>query len=116
MATNGESARQWLEQNRGKVSKERILQIHENLLKKIDALNAADEAETADEHQGLLEALDVMEAYIEEQYGETPTPETPEPVELDHSSLASEPSTDVPVLDDTEKKKRFQNLLKTGKF
>lgn len=114
MATNGESARQWLESNKHKVSEERILHIRDNLQKKIEALAKADEPVDPTEEQGLVDALDVMDAFIERQFGESQPDEST--AELDYSSLVDSSASEAPILDDSEKQKRFQALLKKSKF
>ncbi|WP_257263780.1 hypothetical protein [Endozoicomonas sp. ONNA2] len=113
MATNGESARQWLEQNREQVSEERILQIRNNLVKKIDQMVDADNMNVSDEHQGLLEALDVMDAWLQERA--SPRETATETSALDYSPLIQEPSETAPKLTQEEKQRRFQNLLKATK-
>ncbi|WP_163369874.1 hypothetical protein [Endozoicomonas acroporae] len=113
MATNGESARQWLEQNREQISEERILQIRSNLVKKINQLADAEDLTVSDEHQGLLEALDVMDAWLQERA--TPQETAAEASTLDYSPLIQEPSETVPQLTQEEKLRRFQNLLKGTK-
>ena len=114
MATNGASARQWLESNKHKVSEQRVLQIRDNLQKKIEALSKADELNDPNEEQGLVEALDVMDAFIETRFGEAPAEEST--AELDYSSLVDSSGCEAPVLDTSEKQKRFQALLKNSKF
>lgn len=114
MATSGESARQWLESNKHKVSEERVTQIRDNLQKKIEAHTKADELADPTEEQGLLEALDVMDVFIESRFGE-PQPEE-STAELDYSSLTESSTSEAPVLDNSEKQKRFQELLKSSKF
>ena len=110
MATNGESARQWLEENKNQVSEQRIVQIRSNLVKKIDLL-AESGNDMSDEYQGLLEALDVMDNWL--QQGGTTQPA--EPSELDYRSLVEEPSEPAPLLSPQEKRQRFQSLLKASK-
>lgn len=114
MATNGASAKQWLESNKHKVSEQRIIQIRDNLQKKIEALTKADELTDLSEEQGLLEALDVMDAFIETRYGASPAEEST--AKLDYSSLVDSSDSGAPVLDTSEKQKRFQDLLKNSKF
>lgn len=114
MATNGASARQWLESNKHKVSEQRVLQIRDNLQKKIEALSKAEEPTDPNEEQGLVEALDVMDAFIETRYGESPAEESS--AELDYSSLVETSDCGAPVLDSPEKQRRFQELLKSSKF
>ncbi|MGB1270842.1 MAG: hypothetical protein ACPG5T_02080 [Endozoicomonas sp.] len=116
MATNGDSARKWLEENKHQVTETRVLQIRNNLEKKINELPESDVDGLSEEHQGLLEALDVLEAFLQEQSSaRTATNEVTGITGIDASPLISEPSEPVPQLDDTEKKHRFQQLLKTGK-
>ncbi|WP_419831409.1 hypothetical protein [Endozoicomonas atrinae] len=113
MATNGESARKWLEENREQISEERIIQIRSNLLKKINQMADADNLNESDEHQGLLEALDVMDAWLQERAA--PQEVTAETSMLDYSPLIQEPSEAAPQLTQEEKLRRFQNLLKATK-
>ena len=114
MATNGESARQWLESNKHKVSEQRIIQIRDSLQKKFETLTGADEPADPNEEQGLVEALDVMDAFIESRYGERPPEDSS--AELDYSSLIDSSGCQAPVLDGPEKQRRFQELLKKSKF
>ncbi|USE34470.1 hypothetical protein [Endozoicomonas sp. SCSIO W0465] len=113
MATNGESARKWLEENREQISEERILQIRSNLVKKINQMTDADNQNVSDEHQGLLEALDVMDVWLQERTASKEA--TMEASVLDYSPLIQEPSEPVPQLTQEEKHRRFQNLLKATK-
>ncbi|WP_257294719.1 hypothetical protein [Endozoicomonas sp. YOMI1] len=113
MATNGESARQWLQQNREQISEERILQIRSNLVKKINQMADPEDLTVSDEHQGLLEALDVMDNWLQERA--TPQETAEEASALDYSPLIQEPSEPAPQLTQEEKLRRFQNLLKTTK-
>ncbi|WP_419536795.1 hypothetical protein [Endozoicomonas sp.] len=113
MATNGESARKWLEQNREQISEERILQIRSNLAKKINLMADTDNPNESDEHQGLLEALDVMDAWLQERAAPQETAE--EASILDYGPLIQEPSAPPPQLTQEEKLRRFQDLLKTTK-
>ncbi|KEI71138.1 hypothetical protein [Endozoicomonas elysicola] len=113
MATNGESARKWLEENREQITEERILQIRSNLVKKVNQMAESDNLDVSDEHQGLLEALDVMDGWLQER---TVPQEIPiESSELDYSPLIQPPSEPAPQLTQEEKLRRFQNLLKSSK-
>ena len=110
MATNGESARRWLEENQDKVSLERVRQIRDNIVNRLQSLDEQDET-----HEGLLEALDVMDEHllVAEQ------PETGNDAisaQLDSSPLVSNTTADAPHLSEDEKQKRFRQLLKTGKI
>ena len=68
MATNGESARKWLEENREQISEERILQIRSNLVKKINQMADADNLNESDETSRVVRrALDVMDAWLQER-------------------------------------------------
>ena len=110
MATNGESARRWLEENQDRVSLERIRQIRDNIVDRLQTLDEQDEA-----HEGLLEALDVMDEHLI-------ATEQPEPgndaanVLLDSSPLVSSTPEDTPHLSSEEKQRRFRRLLETGKI
>ncbi|KEQ18673.1 hypothetical protein [Endozoicomonas numazuensis] len=110
MATNGESARRWLEENQDKVSLERIRQIRDSISSKLQDLNESDET-----YPGLLEALDVMDNHLLQEDQEPPTPES-EPVSLDLGPLVSHADAEAPQLTAQEKKLKFQQLLKTGKL
>lgn len=113
MSTNGESARKWLEENRESVSEDRVLQIRSNLVKKINQLAEPENMDPSDEHQGLLEALDVMDAWLHERA--PPMEAQAEASELDYSPLIQESSEPAPQLSREEKLRRFQHLLKTSK-
>ncbi|MGY0218875.1 hypothetical protein ACWJJH_16025 [Endozoicomonadaceae bacterium StTr2] len=106
MATNGESARRWLAENGQTSTPERLAQIRQNIAKRLAALPDDEEEEA----RGLLEALDVMDAYM--------TAATPEAsaaddaVALDYSPLI--PTGDeetAPTLSPEEKRAKFQQLL-----
>ncbi|WP_422133045.1 hypothetical protein [Endozoicomonas sp. ALD040] len=109
MATNGESAKRWLEENQDKVSVERIRQIRDNISNKLQDLDESDEA-----YPGLLEALDVMDNHLLQQEGDTPAPES-ESASLDLGPLVPQSDLPTPQLSAQEKKLKFQQLLKTGK-
>jgi|GEM_PF-6089706 len=111
MATNGESARKWLEENKEQASEQRIAQIRSNLVKKIDLLAESGE-DMSDEYQGLLEALDVMDEWLQRGTQETPA----QPSAPDYGALlVEEPTEPVPLLSPEEKRQRFQSLLKSSK-
>ena len=112
MATNGESARKWLDENAELVSEQRVVQIRSNLAKKIDLL-AESGGDMSDEYQGLLEALDVMDDWL--QQGGTTQEAPAQPSDLDYRGLIEEPSEPAPLLSPEEKRQRFQNLLKASK-
>lgn len=113
MATNGESARKWLEENREQITEERIVKIRDSLEKKINQITASDNPDVSDELPGLLEALDVMDAWLQER---AIPPETATATsELDYSPLIQEPSEPAPQLTREEKLRRFQHLLKSNK-
>ena len=100
MATNGASARQWLEENHNNVPADRIQQVIRSLTRKMEDLG-----EDHPEWEGLLEALDVLESY---QPGLT-SPDL-HSNELDTSPLiANEPAPEP--LSPEEKKQRFKALL-----
>ncbi len=112
MATNGESARRWLSDNKQKVSEARVRQIRDSLEQKANQLSNTEQDDLDDEYQGILEALEVMDVFISEQY-ET---KVIEPMILDASPLVAEDLSDVPVLNVREKQARFQALLKESKL
>ena len=112
MATNGESARKWLEENKKQVSEQRIIQIRSNLVKKINLLAESCD-EMSDKYQGLLEALDVMDSWL--QQGGTAQEKPVELSDLDCRSLVEEPSEPAPLLSPEDKRQRFQSLLKASK-
>ena len=104
MATNAESAKKWLEENQHKVSIERIQQIRDNIFAKLQRLDEHD-----DEHDGLLEALDVMDAFLASQQQPESAEELPP---LDYSPLVNHQGEHTPQLSQAEKQQRFQELLK----
>ena len=115
MATNGESARQWLEDNQNKISESRVKQIRDSLDQKANDLSNAEQNDSEEEYQGVLEALDVMETFINEHYNHTPVSEN-EPTVLDYSPLGTNTDSEAPLLNQQEKKARFQDLLKSQKL
>lgn len=108
MATNGESARQWLAENHGKASLERILQIRAAIDQKITRLESDHE-----DYPGLLEALDVMDHYLTsplpgaEHGNKAPSCETG----LDFSPLIPQTPAASPALSPEEKERQFRALL-----
>ena len=108
MATNGESAANWLKAHGESAPLERLQQIRDNIAAKLE-----DNAQTDEQHLGLLEALDVMDTYIMGK--ETMTRPVDELLAApDLSPLCGSDVAASPVLSDDEKKKRFVELLKTG--
>ena len=107
MATNGESARKWLEENQQKVSIERIQKIHDNIFSRLQRLDDHD-----DEHNGLLEALDVMNAFLASQQQPEAAEDWPP---LDYSPLVNHQAEHSPQLSQKEKQQRFQQLLKKNR-
>ncbi|WP_281645939.1 hypothetical protein [Parendozoicomonas sp. Alg238-R29] len=104
MATNGESARQWLADNGSTASQEELLRIRTAIATKLDAM-----PEEHPDEAGFLEALDVMDEWMEK--GKTSEPENTTPSSLDTSPLVP----DLPpaeVLSEEEKQARFKALLK----
>ena len=111
MATNGESARQWLVDHEETAPLERIIKIRDSLLKKIDVISESDNIDLDEEFQGLTEALDVMEDHIIKN--STQTSDQPEP-DLDHSTLIQDSAVgSPPILNNKEKRAIFNKLLKT---
>lgn len=110
MTTNGESARKWLKENRKQVTEQRIVQIRDNLVKKINLLGETSE-DISDAHQGLLEALDVMDDWLQQ----TAQGEPAESSALDYGALVEEPSVPVPLLSPEEKRQRFRKLLASSR-
>lgn len=110
MTTNGESARKWLMENKKQVTEQRIIQIRDNLIKKINLLTETSE-DISDAHQGLLEALDVMDDWLQQ----TAQGEPAEPSALDCGALVEEPSVPVPLLSPEEKRQRFRKLLESSR-
>ena len=112
MATNGESARKWLEANQHKTSPERIRQIRDNIVAKLQRLD-----DTDNEHDGLVEALDVMDAHLlqleqqgkPEDHSESSSDDLPP---LDYSPLVNHHQEATVQLSPEEKHRRFQELLK----
>ena len=128
MSTNGDSARRWLEENRTKVTEQRILQIRDSLLKKIQGIEQSEDDDVSDEYDGLLEALEVMESWLQEntthfqqeykqphqQEQQQQTAEQPS-AELDYGPLGSNDAAPAPILSDEEKHARFKELLESSK-
>ena len=115
MATNGESARKWLEANQHNTSPERIRQIRDNIVAKLQQLD-----DTDNEHDGLLEALDVMDAHLlqleRQSKPEGNSDSSPEDLPpLDYSPLVNHQEEVVPQLSAEEKQKRFQALLRKNR-
>ncbi len=108
MATNGESARKWLKENGEQVTEQRIVQIRDNLVKKINLLSETSE-DIPDAHQGLLEALDVMDDWLQQ----TAQGGSADSSTLDCGALVEEPSVPVPLLSPEEKRQRFRKLLES---
>ena len=115
MSTNGESARKWLEENRDYIKEPRILQIRDNLLKKIQQYEEQEEADTSEEYEGLLEALDVMESWLQENAAPQPVKPPTELPALETTPLGHNAFSEAPVLSEQEKQKKFQDLLKSSK-
>ena len=109
MATNGQSARKWLEENGNKVSRDRVEQIRKNIAEKLAKLDESD-----DSYPGLLEALDVMDDHLNPAVEEEATPAAD--IKLDLGPLASESDFEAPQLSPDEKKARFKQLLKSGQL
>ncbi len=107
MATNGESARQWLKENHGKISSERIQLIRASINQKIDRLEPSNE-----EYEGFVEALDVIDHYLSELSRENDK-STKTDKDLDFSPLIPETSGHS-CLSEEEKTRRFRELLKTS--
>jgi len=96
MATNGESAAQWLSEHGETTPVERLQQIRDNIAAKLE-----DDIRDDEQHVGLLEALDVMDSYI-----------------INKEALSTGDNSDAasPTLPEEERKKRFSELLKIGKL
>ena len=111
MATNGESARKWLEANQHNASVERIQKIRDNIVAKLQRLD-----DTDTEHDGLVEALDVMDAHlIQLQQPESQSEESADLPPLDYGLLVDHRQEATPQLNQEEKQKRFQDLLKKSR-
>ncbi|MDD7804017.1 MAG: hypothetical protein PUP46_00240 [Endozoicomonas sp. (ex Botrylloides leachii)] len=106
MATNGESATQWLNDNHGKVSIERIQQIIRSISQKIARLTPEHP-----EYDGLIAALDVMNEYKANISPDRALSEPSLTDLLDASPLVPE-VTEAKAMHPEEKKRRFQQLLK----
>ncbi len=104
MATDGASARQWLEDNKNNVPVERVEQIIRSLCRKIERLD-----ENHPDTEGLLEALDVLEHYLP-GLNASPSPSAHPEALLDTSPLISDESASEP-LSQEEKQRRFKALL-----
>ncbi|MRI34732.1 hypothetical protein EOPP23_17250 [Endozoicomonas sp. OPT23] len=110
MATNGQSAKKWLEENQGKASDERVQQIRNSIAEKLTKLDDSD-----DSSSGLLEALDVLDNYLQGPE-ETESATAEQDVKLDLSPLGSESNPDIPQLSPEEKQAQFRKLLKSGQL
>ncbi|CAM3625656.1 hypothetical protein [Parendozoicomonas haliclonae] len=114
MATNGASARQWLAEHGQQKSADELQRIRNAIATKLEALS-----EDHPDEDGLLEALDVMDEWINNggqpvapaALGSNDAPAA-EPM-FDSSPLTPDlqPSEE---LSPAEKRARFQALLKTG--
>ncbi|MTI12813.1 hypothetical protein [Sansalvadorimonas verongulae] len=115
MATNGESARQWLADKGSTASPDELLRIRTAIANKLDTM-----PEDHPDEAGLLEALDVMDEFMEKGKDaplaaaaaplNSPSDETSAPA-LDTSPLIP----DLPPAEElspAEKQARFQALLK----
>ena len=71
MATNGESARKWLAEQGDQVTVARVQQIKNSLQSKIEQMDQA-ETDGSETYRGLLEALDVVDAWLTEQLNPEP--------------------------------------------
>ncbi len=109
MATNGESAARWLQEQGAQASPERLGQIRDNLAKKLEELDAEHP-----EYPGLLEALDVMDNYIAGVQPSTSANEAETPA-LDLSPLVADAPTAAPISAD-ERRARFARLLSEGRL
>ncbi len=111
MATNGASARQWLAENGSGASLEALQRIRDAIAGKLDAL-----AEEHPDEDGLLEALDVMDDWINSRHGST---QQAEPAAASLPVLDTGPLIpDLPPaeqLSPEEKQARFRALLQNGR-
>ena len=118
-STNGESAKKWLEENKEHITEQRIVQIRSSLEKKINQLIQAGKAETLelfDEYEGLLEALNVMDAWLQDYSApSSAVNDSPETVALDYSPLVQEGTEPIPQLSPQEKRRQFEGLLQANK-
>ncbi len=110
MATNGESAAQWLSEHGETTPLERLQQIRDNIATRLEDGKLDDE-----QHVGLLEALDVMDSYIIAKETST-TGSNSIGIAPDLSPLYDNSADVSPILPEEEKKKRFNELLKAGKL
>ncbi len=128
MATNGESAKRWLEDNAATLTNERVQQIQDNILGKLETISDDDPAA-----QGLLDALEELDNYLNVNLTLTGSTETEvllsatsglelntdtssqPPVMFDTSPLIPE-SADSEPLSAEEKQHRFQQLLQKSSF
>ena len=113
MATNGASARQWLAENGSKASKEQLLKIRSAITAKLKAIT-----EDNPDENGLLEALDVMDNFLEgQQISATSVTDVNLSTDRDSTpALDTSPLTpNIPMaepLSAEEKRAKFQELLK----
>ncbi|WP_426416696.1 hypothetical protein [Aestuariirhabdus sp. LZHN29] len=109
MATNGESAAHWLEQNANQLSRQRVEQVRDNIQTKLDRLS--EEAPLA---PGLLEALEVLDQHLARdtapQTSASGSPVATALPALDTSPLIPDLAPEEP-LSAAEKQARFRDLL-----
>ena len=112
MATNGESARKWLLDNCKTITTEQVNRVRESLIKKIDQTPEPENNDLPDPHQGLLEALDVLDAWLLENTAASPK-NLDETIPLDYRPLVTEPSEPINILTEKEKLREFHKLLES---
>ena len=106
MATNSESAKQWLKNNHKKVTTGRIKQIIVSLNNKINVLTPDNQ-----EYVGLLEALDEMDRYLLSTNAPNKLYIKSKKNKLDSSALVREASVKPFTISIEEKNRRFKQLL-----
>ncbi|MDP0562420.1 MAG: hypothetical protein QS721_08875 [Candidatus Endonucleobacter sp. (ex Gigantidas childressi)] len=106
MATNGKSAQQWLKENQSDISVERVQLIMSSIHKKTDTLQP-----DHPEYEGLVEALDTMEQYLDARNKPQLT-FTEKPKNMLNSGQLIPNIQTQEYLNPTEKARRFSELLK----
>lgn len=107
MTTNAKSAKQWLETTGINEPRERIEQIAHSILTKLTQL-----ADDDPQQQGLIEALAIVEDYLEN----LPLITTSDSTNWDTTPLGESSVEPIPQLTKEEKQQQFQQLLKQQTF
>ncbi|MCK5894559.1 MAG: hypothetical protein KAG53_09195 [Endozoicomonadaceae bacterium] len=110
MATNGESATNWLKEHGETTAPERLRKIRNSIASQLEENSPDDQ-----QHIELLEALDVMDDYlINNNAAVVNNRESASLTDL--LPLCDNTTAPSPRLTEDEKKQRFKTLLNTGKL